>query len=771
MKQKLCILLAAVMIVLCITPGVSAAGIAESGTCGENASYTLYTDGRLVITGTGAVETDIFTWRTDITSVEFGEGITELGARLFECCSNIASFSLPSTLTVIGEGVFYGNESLTGELVIPDSVTEIGGGLGAFGKTGYSSVVIGQGVTVIPYGTFSDCRNLTQVTMPDHITCIGAYAFSFCPRLTYIEIPAAVTEIGPMAFVNDFSLGRVVFKGSAPAMDSPFYCSSFNTVAYYPAGDESWADDMILFYADLTSLLPYTIDDQGNMISGTPDESFVQQAMTVLRETRHPAGSAYPDSYNYIINGDFVTGYGSEAFAFQVSDALCGFMPLGEKQAVDASALNVGDILYMNGTCCTITAIDGDTLTVAGVENNAVYYDRTLTRAQASAAEALRARVGAPIVLGQVDPSVDFELTDLPTTMPTQEQVYDKILSLQDIYPEGMPYSSKNHFHSKTDTPTLGVGGDLAGVSMNGHGCSAYGFYISDLCFGNLPAYYYNQGQWNFEDLKVGDLLSGLGHMVVILEVHEDHIVITEGNYEETIHWFRTMTREECLESFALYTRYGDSVPEEPEEPEIPVEPPVEPEEPEIPVEPPVEPEEPKENPFNDVPEGVFYSEPVAWAVENGITTGASADTFNPNGECMRAHVVTFLWRAAGQPEPTSTENPFLDVKASDFFYKAVLWAVENNITNGVDATHFGPTVNCNRAQVVTFLYRAMGSPEVNTDESAFADVVQGQWYEQAVLWAVENAVTNGLSADTFGTTGICNRAQVVTFLYRTYVD
>ena len=107
----------------------------------------------------------------------------------------------------------------------------------------------------------------------------------------------------------------------------------------------------------------------------------------------------------------------------------------------------------------------------------------------------------------------------------------------------------------------------------------------------------------------------------------------------------------------------------------------------------------------------------------------------------------------------------------NDFFYKAVLWAVENGVTNGVDATHFGPTVNCNRAQVVTFLYRAMGSPDVTTSESAFNDVADGQWYEQAVLWAVENAVTNGMSADTFGTTGICNRAQVVTFLYRTYVN
>ena len=176
-----------------------------------------------------------------------------------------------------------------------------------------------------------------------------------------------------------------------------------------------------------------------------------------------------------------------------------------------------------------------------------------------------------------------------------------------------------------------------------------------------------------------------------------------------------------------------------------------------------------RENPFTDVPEGSFYYDPVIWAVASGVTTGATATTFNPGGECMRAHVVTFLWRAAGQPEPVTTINPFLDVKPTDFYYKAVLWAVENGVTNGVDATHFGPTVFCNRAQVVTFLYRAMGNPAVSATSCPFIDVQNGQWYEKPILWAVENGVTNGLSATTFGVNSICNRAQVVTFLYRTF--
>ena len=112
-------------------------------------------------------------------------------------------------------------------------------------------------------------------------------------------------------------------------------------------------------------------------------------------------------------------------------------------------------------------------------------------------------------------------------------------------------------------------------------------------------------------------------------------------------------------------------------------------------------------NPFTDVKSSDFFYKPVLWAVERGITNGTSGTTFGSSDNCNRAAVVTFLWRAAGCPEPKAVNNPFVDVKTTDFFYKAVLWAVENGITNGVDATHFGPAAGCNRAQVVTFLYRA----------------------------------------------------------------
>lgn len=172
--------------------------------------------------------------------------------------------------------------------------------------------------------------------------------------------------------------------------------------------------------------------------------------------------------------------------------------------------------------------------------------------------------------------------------------------------------------------------------------------------------------------------------------------------------------------------------------------------------------------PFVDVPEGSFYYDSVAWALDHGITTGTDATHFSPNNKCQRAAVVTFLWRAAGSPKPESDHNPFVDVKPKDYYYEAVLWAVETGVTNGLNATQFGPFSYCNRAQVVTFLHRAMGEPAVTDSTNPFTDVPAGQWYTNAVLWAVENEVTNGLSATSFGPMKICNRAQIVTFLFRT---
>lgn len=176
----------------------------------------------------------------------------------------------------------------------------------------------------------------------------------------------------------------------------------------------------------------------------------------------------------------------------------------------------------------------------------------------------------------------------------------------------------------------------------------------------------------------------------------------------------------------------------------------------------------PSGNPFVDVKTGRFYYEPVLWAAGNGVTSGIDATHFMPERACTRGQVVTFLWRAAGCPDPNSSTCPFEDVASNRFYYTAVLWAAEQGITDGMDATHFRPEATVTRGQFVTFLYRLEGQP-ASTGQNPFADVAPTRFYRNAVLWAAEQGITTGVDATHFRPEAFCTRGQVVTFLYRNF--
>ena len=173
---------------------------------------------------------------------------------------------------------------------------------------------------------------------------------------------------------------------------------------------------------------------------------------------------------------------------------------------------------------------------------------------------------------------------------------------------------------------------------------------------------------------------------------------------------------------------------------------------------------------FVDVPEGSYYEEAVNWAVDKGITTGTDATHFSPDGICTRAQAVTFLWRAAGSPAAKSAVMPFTDVKAGSYYYDAVLWAVENGITKGTSDTMFSPDATCSRAQIVTFLWRSQKSPAAGT-ANPFTDVKASAYYADAVLWAVKEDVTKGTTNTTFSPDANCTRAQIVTFIWRALAE
>ena len=173
------------------------------------------------------------------------------------------------------------------------------------------------------------------------------------------------------------------------------------------------------------------------------------------------------------------------------------------------------------------------------------------------------------------------------------------------------------------------------------------------------------------------------------------------------------------------------------------------------------------DNPFNDVRATDYYFTPILWALEKGITTGTARDHFAPQQNCTRGQIVTFLWRAFGSPEPVGTENPFADVSEKDYYYKAVLWAVEQGITTGVSATAFAPDSSCTRGQVVTFLWRANGKEAPMQKQNPFTDVADTDYFAEAVLWALAEGITTGTSATTFAPEAPCTRGQIATFLFR----
>lgn len=174
---------------------------------------------------------------------------------------------------------------------------------------------------------------------------------------------------------------------------------------------------------------------------------------------------------------------------------------------------------------------------------------------------------------------------------------------------------------------------------------------------------------------------------------------------------------------------------------------------------------EPEARTFTDVDSGAYYHDPIQWAVEKGITTGTSRTTFSPGATCTRAQIITFLWRAAGSPEAQSSDNPFDDVKDTDYYCKAALWAYEKGLVSG---TSFGAFDNCTRASTVQYLWQAAGSPAAAAG-TAFSDVASGAEYAQAVAWAVEQGVTAGTSRTTFSPNAACTRGQIVTFLHRAF--
>ena len=328
-----------------------------------------------------------------------------------------------------------------------------------------------------------------------------------------------------------------------------------------------------------------------------------------------------------------------------------------------------------------------------------------------------------------------------------QPDITAAILSLQSEYPEGMTWTNKS--------PSSAYVWKFPGSIVSMSGCAAFTAILQDSVFGPVssaaPTWQKINGPchtkgisesavpYSWMNLWPGDIVQFNGHTVIVLRKYEDRITVAEGNYAGTVHWGREINKT-SLEKTALYvlTRYAKSEPL---------------------------------MQYIDFPEKSHWSrEPLAWAFSRGIAKATTEFTVSPTRPCTRADVISYLWAASGSPL-VERSNPFTDVFPTDTYYSAVMWALDKGISAGTSETTFTPDSPCTRAEAMTFLWRAAGSPLPAVSEHPFADVAVNDFYNKPVAWAVQYGLTGGTSNTTFSPGWTVTRSEALTFIFRLFAE
>ena len=553
--------------------------------------------------------------------------------------------------------------SVIKSIILPEGLTSIGG-RSFYLCSAVTSVLIPDSVTSIGNNAFNLCRSMTSVTIPDSVMSIGEFAFSCCDSLTSVTIPNSVTSIGNNAFSGCCALTAILVS-----LDNPSFCS-LNGVLFnktktelvkYPAGKQETTyviPDCVTVigggaFSGCGSLISVKIPDNVTSIGGAAFSScYSLTDMTI------------PDSVTSV-----------DMFTFSDCSALTNVIIGSSVTTIDIGAFDNCSSL------ASITIPDS----VLSISEQAFFNCDSLT--------SVTIGIGVKSI-GQIAFSECNALTSV--TIP------DSVISIGNWA-----------FSRCTSLASVTIPDSVTNIGSEAFaGCSSLTSVMIPNCVTDIGYHAFGY-LWNGE---AGD--------------YERMDCFTIYGYNGTA--AQSYAEENGFTFVALNSGVGN---------------------------------------FTDVKPKDWYADAVLWAVDNGITAGVDEHHFGPKQNCTREQVVTFLWAAKGCPEPESDANPFKDVKKNSWFRKSVLWAVEQGVTGGVDETHFGVGKACDRAQVVMFLWAAAGKPEPETAENKFTDVKKKDYFYSAVLWAVENGVTGGTTPTTFSPKNICTRAQVVTFLYAAYAE
>ena len=683
-------------------------------------------------------------------SYQIPQGVTSIGARAFFDCSSLTSVRIPYGVTSMGTQAFFECSSLA-SATVPGSVTSIGAG--AFSRcASLQEIMLAEGIGEIQFGAFEDCSSLKRVELPNSVTTIGYDAF-LNSGLTSVTIPASVTSIGAGAFSACKDLTAIQVEEGSPA-----YCSvgggllskDQKTMVCYPAGKtgayaipESVTVVESAAFSKCTGLTGVTIP---NGVTVIDQNTFY--GCTGL------TGVTIPDGVTEIDVGAFSGCTGLTDITIPEGVTLVS-------NSAFYGCENLKDVTLP----VSLTTISYDAFLLCGIKD--IWYAGTKEQWDAitirdaygdffrtGAAEHYNAHTHTDLTaVAAVAPSCTKDGTEAYWKCNTCGKLFSDVLGKYEIAaPAAVPAAGHKWDSGKvtkeptetaegaktvtctvcgeTETqtiPKLAHTHDLTAVAAVAATCTKDGTGAYWKC--NTCGKLFSDVLGKYE-IAAPAAVPAAGHKWDSGEVIKEPTETAEGVKTFTC----TVCGEKRTEAIAKLTP------------------------------------KPVENPFTDVPADQYYYEPVLWAVNHDpqITNGTGDNTFSPDATCTRGQIVTFLWRAKGCPEPKSTVNPFTDVKESDYFYKAILWANENDVTNGTGDGTFSPEAPCTRAHVVTFLWRAEGKPAAG-GSNPFRDVPAGQYYTEAVLWAVNHdpQITNGTGPDTFGPNDPCTRGQIVTFLYR----
>lgn len=819
---------------------------ATSGDCGatENDHVKWSFDSRtgvLTISGTGAMadykilkEDGVMHtsagWKDfdeDITAVVIDRGVTSIGSYAFFRCTNLESVSILEGVESIGDRAFWNDFALKG-ITIPASVKKIGNTTDnsrevfyqcsalenisvSSGNTAYKSVdgvlYTADGTTLIQYpqnktdkaykmideatkaaslgnqafsgnkevtsvllekaqttvgeSVFSSCTSLTNVTLPDDMKELQDGMFAFCTALKTLKFPAQLNRIGKACFDRAGLAGDLVIPESVENIGFVAFrnCHGLTSITVegnptFSKGDKTYAfqycNNLLWMKANfniIKQVVNITTPDQYKGETFEPQNSswFTADGKEVGSSTNIDQETTFYRWFTKKVllnaNGGQNNGDIQEVYAF--------FAPaLGETKTIQfPSRYNRGQVSYVVKVDDTKFTRDGYTFKewtgdAAGekpyeIGKHIYNYMPDAIYAQWSKVIDEDTYFVSPVIADQTYTGSALE----PAVKVTKngEVISDTEYSVK--------YSSNTNVG--TATATVKVGDTVIGTAT---------FNIvkatPTLTITASPASLRGVGKVT---LTVSGVPSSEGTAAVTCDngitVDSENGTYSAVLPNRTVSYTFTANYDESTNYTATSAKCEVSVTRRYSSPSTPVTP-----------EPEPTPEETVR--FADVSTSAYYYDAVKWAVENGVTDGLSATTFGPYESCTRAQIVTFLWRTAGSPEPKAMSS-FTDVPASAYYAKAVAWAVENGITNGMTETTFAPDATCARGQSVTFLYRALKGTA--SGSASFTDVKSDAFYADAVNWAVASDVTNGTSATTFSPNADCTRAEIVTFLYRAY--